>query len=133
MGALLVYSSQGGSINTTSNFVPKVSVDSGSSLRSACNGVCRLRQQISTVLLVVQSIHGSPSGVLLPRGVNQHHVCPKGVCQQGQLPQVCLQQSVLSQAIDKGGAVNVSTRSWHSDFLYLQQSVFVLDNTQERC
>lgn len=36
-GALLTYSSQGGSIKTTSNLVPKVSTDKGSSCRSACN------------------------------------------------------------------------------------------------
>lgn len=35
-GARLPYSSQGGSISTTSNFVPKVSTESGSCFRSAC-------------------------------------------------------------------------------------------------
>lgn len=35
-GARRAYSSQGGSIRTTSNFVPNVSTESGSCFKSAC-------------------------------------------------------------------------------------------------
>lgn len=50
-GARRAYSSQGGSISTTSNLVPKVSGVKGSSLRSACRhpnhlngGKCYVRE-----------------------------------------------------------------------------------------